>query len=67
MADDKTKTDARDSTRVAGEQEYEVEYFANHHGISLEQARMLIEKFGRKTLLLEVARFKGTASRTCVV
>ena len=61
MADDKTKTDARDRSRVAGAQEYEVEYFAAHHGISTDQAKALIEKFGndRKTLMREVARLKG--------
>ena len=39
MADDKTKTDARDRARVAGDQDYEVDYFAKHHGISIEEAR----------------------------
>ena len=60
MADDKTKTDARDRNRVAGGQEYEVDYFAKHHGISLDQARSLIDKFGndRQALLREVARLK---------
>ncbi len=61
MGDDKTKTDARDRSRVAGGQDYEVEHFAKHHGISLDEARSLIEQFGnnRQALLREVARLKG--------
>ena len=49
MADDKTKTDARD-------QDYVVAQFALHHGISHDQARSLIEKFGndRQALMREV-------------
>jgi hypothetical protein len=60
MADDKTKTDAMDRNRVAGGQD-EVEYFAKHHGISLDQARSLIERFGndRQALLREVSRLKS--------
>ena len=59
MADDKTKTDARDRNRV-DDPGYEVEYFAKHHGISLDQARSLLERFGhdRQALLREVARLK---------
>ena len=60
MADDKTKTDASDRHRVADDPGYEVEYFAKHHGISLDQARSLLERFGhdRQALLGEVARLK---------
>ncbi len=60
MADDKTKTDASDRNRVADDPGYEVEYFAKHHGISLDQARSLLERFGhdRQALLREVARLK---------
>ena len=61
MADDKTKTDARDRNRVAGSQDYEVEHIANFFGISLEQTRNLIEKFGndRKALMREAAKLKS--------
>ena len=31
MADDKTKTDARDRSRVAGGQDYEVQHFAKYY------------------------------------
>ena len=48
------------AARVAGSQEYEVEYFAKHHGIGLDQARSVLERFGhdRQALLGEVARLK---------
>ena len=52
MADDKTKTDYRDRSRVAGDEDYEVRHFAEEAGISLDQARTLIKRHGndRKTL-----------------
>ena len=55
MAEDKTKTEHDDPG-------YEVDYFAKHHGINLDQARSLLERFGhdRQTLLREVARLKYT-------
>jgi hypothetical protein len=39
----------------------EVAHFPMHHGISLDQAGSLIEKYGndRQTLLREVARLKN--------
>ncbi len=46
MADDKTKSGSQDPARVAGEQKYEVSYFAKRHGISTEQAQQLIAKHG---------------------
>ena len=42
MADDKGKTDGRDRSRIAAGQDYEVQYFAERYGISMEQARELI-------------------------
>jgi hypothetical protein len=33
-------------SRVAGNESYEVNYFANKHGITREQARGLIKKVG---------------------
>jgi Protein of unknown function (DUF3606) len=46
MADDKSLRDGRDRSRVAGEQPYEVSYFARKHHISQERARSIIERFG---------------------
>jgi Protein of unknown function (DUF3606) len=56
--DDKTKQDARDRSSLAGGQDYEVEYFAKHHGISVEQARGLIEKFGDNKQVLDREAWK---------
>ena len=55
MADDTTKTDARDRNRIAGD-DYEAQLFARRHGIGIEQARSLINKFGtnRQVLAREV-------------
>ena len=61
MADSKTDVGARDRSRVAGDQDYEVDHFARRHGISAEQARELIDRHGndRDTLDAAAARLKG--------
>jgi hypothetical protein len=46
MADDKSVTNSGDRKRVAGDQGYEVSYFARKHGLSAEDARTLITRFG---------------------
>ncbi len=46
MADNKNKRGAADRRKVAGNEGYEVNYFANKHDISREQARNLIKKIG---------------------
>ena len=53
MADDKDKTDARDRNKVTVAQGYEVRHFAESNGISLEQARWLIEMYGNDRDQLE--------------
>ena len=53
MREDKTKTGVGDRTQVAGEQNYEAVRFARHHGISVEQARNLIGKFGDNKQVLD--------------
>lgn len=60
MADDKSKTDGRDRSRVSGEEPYEVSYFAQKHGIDAQQARDLIDRHGndRATLDAEAAKLK---------
>lgn len=55
MSDDKTKTDGRDRSKVAGEEPYEVSYFAQKHGISAEKARELIDKHGNDRATLDEA------------
>jgi hypothetical protein len=60
MADDKTKVANQDRSRVAGGEGYEVEYFAQKHGIAPEEARNLIRQYGnnRETLDREAAKLK---------
>ena len=58
MADDKTRADARDRNRIARDQNYEVAQFALYHGISLDQARNLIDKFGNNRQVLEREAWK---------
>ena len=64
MADEKTTRGRnQDRDRVAGGQEYEVEYFARKHGITAEQARQLIKEHGnsRETLDQEAEKLKKKA------
>jgi hypothetical protein len=58
MADDKSKTDGRDRSRVSGSEQYEVEYFAEKHGLSAEQARDLIADIGNDREKLDEAAGK---------
>jgi glycerol-3-phosphate dehydrogenase len=53
MADDKSKTDNRDRLRVAGGEDYEIAYLVQKAGITREQARELIKRYGndRETLM----------------
>ena len=56
MVDD--KPNARDRNRVPGDQDHEVAQFALHHGISLDQTRSLIDKFGSNRQVLEREAWK---------
>jgi len=64
MPDDKSMRDKRDRGRVAAEEDFEARYFAQEAGISLEQAKELIERFGhdRDTLLREASQMLKKAS-----
>lgn len=57
MSDDKTQQ-GRDRARVAGGEEYEVRYFADKHGISIEQAEQLIREHGNSREVLDAAAAK---------
>jgi acetyl-CoA acetyltransferase len=46
MSDDTNNRGGQDRARVAGDQEYEVRYFADKHGISVEEAQRLIDRHG---------------------
>lgn len=58
MADDTTKRGEPDRSKVAGEEGYEVEYFARKHGITAEQARELIARIGTDRDALDAAAAK---------
>jgi len=55
MADNKNRQDNRDRGKVAGGQDYEVQYLAEKTGISPAQARELIRKHGNDRETLERA------------
>ncbi len=63
MADDKAKQGQQDRSRVAGDEAYEVEYFASKHGLSQEQARDLIKRVGNDRAELDEAAEKLKGSR----
>ena len=53
MADDKSKTDNRDRSRVAAGEDYEIDYLVKQAGITHGQARELVKRYGnnRETLM----------------
>jgi hypothetical protein len=53
MPDDKSKRGGPDRQQVAGDEAYEVSYFAKKHGISRDRAEMLIAKFGNDRAKLD--------------
>ncbi|RUM95633.1 DUF3606 domain-containing protein [Pseudaminobacter arsenicus] len=57
MAGDKSKRDKRDRNRVVGDEGYEIQYLVQKTGISTEQARALVHRFGNdREKLMEEAR-----------
>jgi glycerol-3-phosphate dehydrogenase len=61
MPDDKSKTDNRDRGRVATGEDYEVQYLAQQTGLTSEQARTLIRRYGndREKLIQEAKVMRG--------
>ncbi|MFS0737570.1 DUF3606 domain-containing protein [Sphingomonas sp. 1P06PA] len=53
MSDDKSNVGARDRATVSGSEDYEVNNFAQKHGISAEQARQLIAEHGNNRAQLD--------------
>jgi hypothetical protein len=53
MDDDKSKTDNRDRGKIAGGEDYEVQYLAETMDISVNQARELIRQHGNDRATLE--------------
>jgi len=62
MPDDKSHVGEPDRSRVADEQDYEVRYLAEKHGLTVEQARDLIAKVGNDREALDEAMRKLAAS-----
>jgi hypothetical protein len=58
MPDDKSHVGEPDRSRVAAEQDYEVRYLAEKHGLSAEQARQLIARVGNDRQKLDAAAKK---------
>jgi hypothetical protein len=46
MPDDKSQRGGPDRSRVSGEEQYEVRHFAEKHGLSIDEARRIIEEAG---------------------
>ncbi|HXH15631.1 MAG TPA: DUF3606 domain-containing protein [Sphingomonas sp.] len=63
MADDRSKTDGPDRGRVLGSEPYEVEYFAQNHGLSAQQAPDLIGEVGNDREKLDAAAGKLSGER----
>jgi hypothetical protein len=55
MPDDKTKRGEPDRRKVAAEQDYEINYLAEKHGISRAEARDLLARFGTNREKLDEA------------
>lgn len=55
MADNEENVGEPDRSRVSGSERYEVSYFAERHGISMDQARDLIDKHGNQRDELDAA------------
>jgi hypothetical protein len=53
MSDNKQNRGEPDRSRVSGSEDYEVRYFANKHGITMDQARGLIAKHGNDRDVLD--------------
>ena len=46
MSDNKQMRDGRDRSKVSSEEQYEVAYFAQKHGLSTTKARDIIKRAG---------------------
>lgn len=53
MADDKSMVGGPDRAKVAGEERYEVEHFAQKHGLSPDEVREMIARVGNDRDALE--------------
>lgn len=63
MPDDKTNIGGQDRERVSADETYEVAYFSEKHGISLNEARRLIAEHGNSRKILDEAAEKFKAAK----
>ena len=55
MADNKQNAGEPDRSRVSASEDYEVRYFADKHGLSMDHARALIRQHGGNRAALDQA------------
>ena len=60
MADDKNLRDGRDRERVAGNEEYELNYLAQKLNVSVEEVRKAIEQVGNNREKVEEHLRRGS-------
>ena len=60
MADDKSQRGGADRRTVAGGEAYEVDYFAEKHGLARDQAQALIDRVGNDREKLDAEAEKIT-------
>jgi len=60
MADDKSQRGGADRRTVAGGEAYEVDYFAEKHGLTRDQAQALIDRVGNDREKLDAEAEKIT-------
>lgn len=62
MTDNKQNVGEPDRSRVSGSEDFEVQYFAEQAGITMDQARELIRRHGndRDTLMEAAKRLRST-------
>ena len=58
MSDDKQNVGEPDRSRVSGSEDYELRYFADQHGLDMDQARRLIKEHGSNREALNAAAEK---------
>ncbi|MDW6020278.1 DUF3606 domain-containing protein [Mesorhizobium sp. BAC0120] len=61
MPDDKSKKNKHVRSRVAGGEDYEVQYLAEQTGLTADQARTLVRRYGndRQKLMEEAKTMRG--------
>lgn len=59
MSDDKNKKDARDRNRVAGDEDFELDYLVEKHGVTRDQVREAIKEVGNDREKIETYLKKG--------